>query len=236
MTRTQKWTAATVAAGLVLLAAGWLLLLGPKRAEASGLRDEATAQLAQNAQLSTQLGQLKVLAQELPAKQRALAQLNSKVPDSVDLPTLVRRITALATASGVTLGSISPAAPVALAGTDGTVTGMQSVSVGLTVTGDYFEVAGLLSRLETMGRAFLVTTVSLTDAMATGTDEAPAGTVQAQIQGAVFVRPADGTGTAAGGTAAVGSSAPAATLSGTTPSGTTPSGTPAGGTSTLPAS
>ncbi|NHC14013.1 type 4a pilus biogenesis protein PilO [Motilibacter deserti] len=222
MTRTHKWTAGTVVVGLLLLAAGWLLLVGPKRAEASGLRDEATAQTAQNAQLHTQLAELKKLAAELPAAQRALDEIGSKVPDTVGLPALVRRVSALAKSSGVDVVSITPAAPVSVAAADASAdSGLQSVSVGLSVTGDYFEVAALLSKLETMGRAFLVTTVSLADASASGED-VPAGTVQAQIQGSVFVR-------AAAGATATDAQPGAAVTGSTAPAG-------ASGTSTAPAS
>src|SRR3954454_14091308 len=100
MTRTQKWTAGAVALSALLLAAGWLLLIGPRHAEAAALREQTVAQEQENLQLTAQLSELKKLAADLPAKQEELAALRKQIPDTVARPALVRKLSALGKDAG----------------------------------------------------------------------------------------------------------------------------------------
>ena len=55
MTETRKWTLAAVAAGLVLVLAGWFLLIAPKRAEVADIKAQTASQEQTNQQLETDI-------------------------------------------------------------------------------------------------------------------------------------------------------------------------------------
>ena len=111
MDKLKQWIALTVLGCIVISAAGWFLLVAPKRSDAAGLRNQADAQRATNSGLSQQIQMLKAQAKELPAKQAALAAVAAKIPDNPALPSLVRALTKAADDAGVELVSLSPSAP-----------------------------------------------------------------------------------------------------------------------------
>jgi hypothetical protein len=55
MTVTHRWIAGAVALAVAIMAAGWFLLVSPKRSEASDLQSQADAQLQTNQGLETEL-------------------------------------------------------------------------------------------------------------------------------------------------------------------------------------
>jgi hypothetical protein len=66
MDKVKQFVALTVVGALAILAAGWFLLVSPKRTEASDLREQAATQQSANAGLETQLARLKSQAKDLP--------------------------------------------------------------------------------------------------------------------------------------------------------------------------
>ncbi|MCU1601052.1 MAG: hypothetical protein JWO22_1761 [Frankiales bacterium] len=197
MKKMQTWIALTAVGVLAILAGGWFLLVSPKKAHASDLRDQADAQSRANMALQNQLASLKAAQKNLPAQQAKLAAVAAKIPGTSAMPTLVRALSAAADDAGVELVSITPSAPAALAasapaaGTPsvttaaaGTTTStpatattgvtpnaaagaasvgtLLQIPVNVSVVGSYFQVAEYLDRLESLQRAFRVTTLSLT--------------------------------------------------------------------------
>lgn len=122
MSRTRTWSAATAGICVLLTVAAWFLLIGPKRAEAADLRDQTVAQDQANDQTRLRIQQLKAQYAELPAKQAELAVIKQQLPDNPALPTLIRTLTAMADASGVTLVSLAPAPPALFVNAAGPVT------------------------------------------------------------------------------------------------------------------
>ena len=116
MTKTRTWAAATAGICVLLILAAWFLLISPKRAEAADLRDQTVAQDQANQQTKLKIQQLKAQYAELPAKQAELAVIKQQLPDNPALPTLIRSLSAMADASGVTMVSLAPAAPATFAG------------------------------------------------------------------------------------------------------------------------
>ncbi|MDQ3610603.1 MAG: type 4a pilus biogenesis protein PilO [Actinomycetota bacterium] len=114
MDKLQQWVALTVAGSLALLAAGWFLVISPKKDEATELRTQAAAQVSANAMLETQLQVLRAQAKDLPSKQAELAQVAAKIPDNPSLPALIRALTAASTSAGIDFVSVTPGAPVAV--------------------------------------------------------------------------------------------------------------------------
>src|SRR5258708_5054766 len=117
MTQSRRWVAGAAAAMVLLVLASYFLLIQPKMAQASSLRSQKVAQQQANDQLALDIAQLKSQSAPLPARQAELAVIQQQLPASANLPTLIRNLTTIATAAGVTLNSIAPSAPQAVTAT-----------------------------------------------------------------------------------------------------------------------
>jgi Pilus assembly protein, PilO len=142
---------------VVLAAAGWFLLVSPKRTEASKLA--ATIETKQS-QVSTGMHQASAVAQ--PAQTQSVGKA---LPDVPLMPDVVDQLNALATRSGVALDTITPQAAVP-------GTGFEAIPLTVVVDGRYFAVEKFLrlvreqvqldkSHLDANGRLFDVQGVQL---------------------------------------------------------------------------
>lgn len=180
----KQWIALTLVGVLAVLAAGWFLLVSPKRSEAADVRAQVTAQQATNHGLDAQLAVLKAQAKALPAQQAQLAAVAAKIPDNPALPSLVRSLSKAAADAGVELFSLQPTTPLAEKGSAAaappvastpvapgaapaapastvSIGQLQSMTLSLNVVGGYFQVESFLDKLENLTRAFKVTTLAL---------------------------------------------------------------------------
>jgi Tfp pilus assembly protein PilO len=181
----KQWVALTAVGVLAVMAAGWFLLVSPKRGEAAQVRDEVASQESTNSGLQTQLAMLKAQAKTLPAQQATLARVAAKIPDNPAQPALIRALSAAAEEAGVELVSMSPgnpaavtaAAPAALPAAGASKTGsragsttlststtssynagvLTSIPLTINVVGGYFQVEQFFDRLENLARAAKVT-------------------------------------------------------------------------------
>lgn len=213
MTQTRKWTVWTVVLAVAIAAAGWFLLISPKRAEADSLNTQAAAVEADNATLEAQIATLKLQQKQLPKWQAQLAELRTQLPATPALPSLIRTLSAEADKSGVKLIALSPATPVTMVPAEAADTAdvVETPTTGLTpamlaaqdltlqVTGGYFEIQQFVNRLERMDRVLLV--LGLNVAEPDGEDAA-AGTLAGTVTGRVFMVPPATTSTSAGTTPA----------------------------------
>jgi hypothetical protein len=146
-----------LAVAVVLAAAGWFLLVSPKRSQASKLA--ATIETKQS-QVSTETRQASAVAQPEQAK-----SLGAALPDVPLVPDVVDQLNKLATRSDVALDTITPQAPVP-------GTGFEAIPLTVVVDGRYFAVEKFLrlvreqvqldnSNLEARGRLFDVQGVQL---------------------------------------------------------------------------
>lgn len=202
--RTSRWSLATAALCVALIAASWFLLIGPRRSQASELAaDQVTAQ-QQNDALRQRIAQLQAQMADLPQRQAELASIRRQLPAAPNVPRLVRDLRSLADASGVTLGAVTPADPVVLDATTGQpVAGGAAAGTGqlfgiptsVKVSGDYFEAALFVKQVQTkMRRAYLITGVSAEQGNggSTSTDGtagagSASGTIDLTLTGQVFV-------------------------------------------------
>jgi Tfp pilus assembly protein PilO len=169
MDKLKQYVVFTVIGCLLVLAAGWFLLVSPKRSDASALRKDAATVVAANSQLETQLQVLKAQAKALPKQQAALAAVAAKIPDNPALPSLIRALTTAAGASGVELVSVTPSTPVAslatapVAGTAaaGSAGTLASIPLSLNVAGTYFNVEQFMDKLENLSRSLRVSTLGI---------------------------------------------------------------------------
>jgi Tfp pilus assembly protein PilO len=178
MDKLKQYTVFTVLGCLVVLAAGWFLLVSPKRSHAAELRTTAASQVSANSQLETQLAVLKAQAKDLPKQQAKLAKVAAKIPDNPALPAMVRALTTAATSAGVELVSMTPGTPAAVtaapaaapvagsarrAAAPNTAAAGQLAMIPLTlnVVGGYFQVEQFMANLEDLPRSLRVTSLTL---------------------------------------------------------------------------
>ncbi|MBC7373990.1 MAG: type 4a pilus biogenesis protein PilO [Frankiales bacterium] len=179
MDKIKQYVTLAVLGAVVILAAGWFLLVSPKQGEATDLQAQADSQVSANAVLATQLQALKVQAKDLPKKQAELARVAAKIPDNPSLPALIRALTAASTKAGVEFVSVTPGPPAALTPavgaapvapvapgaavvpSAGSAGGLAAIPVTLNVVGDYFEVEQFLAELENLPRALRVSNLTL---------------------------------------------------------------------------
>ncbi len=209
MNRLNQYIALTVLGVLVVVAAGWFLLVSPQRAKAAEVRASVAQVQSDNAVLVTKLRMLRQERDNLPRVQAELAAVAAKIPDNRALPALIRSLTTVTTGAGVDLLTITPAATTVAAPTAAAAApvapvrptaGLPRVSsvaagqlgtipVSLAVVGSYFNIERFLNGLEGLPRAMRVTSVSL----ATGGSpieppgvKPPPGLLTASIQAQVF--------------------------------------------------
>lgn len=143
---------------LAVLAGGWFLLVKPVRSDISKTKAQAAQQQTDNNSAQLQLQSMRSIAKNLPAEQAELAVLSQRVPNQVELPSILRSMQALAKASGVALLGITPTTPTPLASAPGIAT----VGITLNVSGGYAEIEQFDSALEGLQRTFLVSGFSFT--------------------------------------------------------------------------
>ena len=175
---TSRWTAGAAALCAALLALTWIALVGPKRAEAADLTEQAASTRQSNDAMQIRTSQLKAQFATLPQAQAELGTLATKLPPTADVPHFVRSLDALAAAAGVRIDGVTPApgesldakpgaagtsvtTPATSAGDSGSLE-VIAVPMTITVHGPYFKTVTFLKGLQTGDRAFLVTGLQVT--------------------------------------------------------------------------
>src|SRR3954468_19885516 len=175
MSKTRQWAMLTAVVCLAVLAAGWFLVIKPQRTHAAELRTTTQGVESQNATLRSAVSQLRQQQKDLPAQQKLLSQIATKVPDNPALPSLIRQLSAAADGAGVNLLSLAPgqptitAAPLAATTTSGGATTsagstastaaaapLATIPLTVQVQGTYFNVEQFFSAGEALSRAMLV--------------------------------------------------------------------------------
>ena len=174
MDKMKQWIALTVLAAVAILAAGWVLLVSPKRGEAADLQEQALQQVSANSAAETRLEILRAKAKELPKKQAELAKVAAKIPAGPALPTLIRELNRASADAGVDFVSVTPGAPAPLAAAapvagapavtaaapaPGAAGALTAIPVNINVVGDFYDVEHFLAELEDLPRALRVTNI-----------------------------------------------------------------------------
>jgi Tfp pilus assembly protein PilO len=137
--------------GLVLAALALILvvaLLLPKLSSVNHTRSELDQAEQAGQQLQAQVAALREAKQEAPKIRQQLAQVQTAIPPTTDLPSLIRLLRSAADSAAVDFLSVSPGAPTA------SLDGQTSVmATQITVTGSYFSIEEFLYRLERLPRA-----------------------------------------------------------------------------------
>ena len=136
--------AVIAAAGVLVLAAGWFLVLAPQSHKASSLRKQ-TAVVRQ--QIADDLARTAVTknATSTPAIRTAdVYRLATAMPSLTDMPDLLLELNQTAKAAGVKLLQIQPSPP-----TD-SGTGYANVALTINATGNFYTITDLLYRLRNL--------------------------------------------------------------------------------------
>jgi Tfp pilus assembly protein PilO len=235
MTRTRKWSMLSALMAVVVLLAGWFLLVSPKRSSADDLRTQAAAQNAKNDQVKAQIAELQALQKDLPKQQAVIADVQQRIPQNPDLPALIRSLSSMATSAGVDIHSFSPVAPTAsVAQAPANAVGLngqtlQVINISMEVDGTYYNVERFFLKMESLKRALLVSGLSLNVSSSTtasgGSSAAPQAGVSPTLAAIVTFRAFMVSSATAPGTSPLHVSAPATGTSST--SATSTSSTPA---------
>ena len=95
MTDTRKWSALAAVLVVAIFAAGWFLLISPKRGDAAELREQGGhARRRPTPGSSEQITMLQAQQKDLPQQQAQLAAMRTQIPDNPALPSLIRDLTA----------------------------------------------------------------------------------------------------------------------------------------------
>lgn len=203
--RTSRWFAATALVSLLLLAAGWFLLVSPRQAQASELRAEDASAQEENDLLELKIAELKAQSATLPEAEAELATIQRQMPGSAQMPQLVRDLNRIAEETGVNLAAVTPAEATALseesstsdsssdgstdtsAGSSTTASQVAQIPLTVVVEGDYFQVVAYLQKLQTqLSRAILVSGITTTEADSSKSSS-DTGAISVTITGSAFV-------------------------------------------------
>lgn len=139
---------------LVLVVVVFLFIYSPKKQAVSKARADLAAAVTQQGQLELQLSQLQALKQQAQQTRSQLDKIATEIPPTTDKPGLIRLLSLAADKAGVDLTVQSYGAP--------TLTGSYStMAVGMTVSGNFFQIGAFLNQLETLPRLMKVTSVNI---------------------------------------------------------------------------
>jgi Tfp pilus assembly protein PilO len=152
--------------GVLVLALGWLVLLGPKQKTIANLKLQTAAVRQQVADDLSRAATARSATSAPTIKTADIYKLETAMPSITDMPDLLLELDQTATAAGVKLQSIQPSAP-----TD-SGQGYATVHISLTANGNFYTVTDLLYRLRNLvyvqsgalqanGRIFTIDTVNL---------------------------------------------------------------------------
>ena len=198
---------------LVLVLAGWYVLVSPQRSKAAALDGQIGAA---NAKLiETQAFLRSPAAHESVAKLRTL---RVALPDDVRMSDILRQLSWASGASGVRIDSITPTAPV-------TSAAGQAVPITLSVTGHYFRLAKFMNLLRTRvdvkdgkvkasGRLYAIDNISFSTAATAKSSSLILATLG--LDAFMYAPPAPATSSTSGGETSTGTTTTTTTATTTT--------------------
>jgi len=162
-----KWYGAAGLASMLVLVAGWLLLVSPQRGTADDLSAQADSQVQANQVAEAQVAALKEQYKTFPTLQEQLALAQTHLPQTPQLPSLLRQLDAAAASAGVTLNSVSPGAPTPLSAavpggaSAGGAGQLNVIPLSIAINGGFANTRLFIADLEALPRSLLVTGLSI---------------------------------------------------------------------------
>jgi Tfp pilus assembly protein PilO len=148
-----------VLALVALTALWWFLIIGPRNDRIAQAEDDLASAQVEESTLRTRIAQLREIKDAEVSYIFAIGEMETSIPTAPDADAFIEDITFLAQQTGVDLVSLSlsPPSDAALE----TELPAFTISVALSVQGEYFEILGLLYGLESMERLVRVDSVNL---------------------------------------------------------------------------
>jgi Tfp pilus assembly protein PilO len=156
---------------LVFLLVFFLVL--PKMGQVGDAEDELAAAQGQQGTLESQLAALEQAELAAPEARATIQEVERLIPPTADESGLLLLIKNAAARSAVSLSNLTPGAP-ALDAT----TGLSTIPLAITASGNYFQLTEFLYSIETLPRAAKVVNVTLAPG---GTDEATTTTTTTTV-------------------------------------------------------
>lgn len=182
-----------------LLVASWMFVLSPRSEAVAAANEKVEVAAAANDALRNTIETRRAQQAKLPELRKVEKALAGRFPPSAEQAKMFKMVTAAGGQAGLAPSAISNltvnppvsgtagvATSARLPGVSGPVGEIASQQVSLDVAGSEAQIRKLVANLEQLPRAFQVTTVSFSNALAT--EEVPA-TTTASITGEMFVMP-----------------------------------------------
>jgi Tfp pilus assembly protein PilO len=167
--------AGLAAAGVAILMI--LLLVLPKMGQVSQAQDQLDETRREGQTLESRRNALNDAKDAAPQARKTIAELNKRIPPVADEPGLILLLQNAAIHAGIDLVSLSPGNP-----TLDAATGLSTIDVSVSATGTYFDVTQFMYEIETLPRAAIITTASLSPGSTTGSAGVPLLTLTATVQ------------------------------------------------------
>ena len=103
----RSWLAGGSVLGLLIVAIGWFVFIGPQLSSAKSLRAQAAAAQTENSVLAAKVAKLKKQNDSVGQLQATLRDALAGLPFDTGLPAFTRQVSGQATSSGVSLTSIT---------------------------------------------------------------------------------------------------------------------------------
>ena len=223
--KNQALVIVVAVSGVLVLALGWLVLLGPKQKQVGDLKQQTAAVRQQIADDLSRAATARSATGAPTIKTADIYKLETAMPSITDMPDLLLELDQTAQAAGVKLQSIQPSAPAEGA------SGYSTVHITVSADGNFYTLTDLLYRLRTLvyvrsgsleanGRIFSIDTVNLSPT--SGTQMLATITLDTYVYGAPLI--SGGTALTATSTtpAATGTTTTSSASSGPTAAGATP--------------
>jgi len=141
---------------LVLTVLVFMFLYSPKKQAVDKARSDVAAAQAQQGQLEVHLAELLAVKQQAQETNVQLQRIATQIPPTEDMPGLIRQLKLASDKVGVDLTAQANGSPApAVSGTYSTL------SIGVTVSGNFFQIVDFLNQLETLPRLMKVNTVAV---------------------------------------------------------------------------
>lgn len=141
---------------LVLVGLLVFLLVLPKMGQVSDANDALAAAQAQQGTLESQLAALEQAEAAAPEAKATIQEVEQQIPPTADEPGMLLLIKNAAARSAVTLATLTPGTP-----TLDPASGLSTIPVAVTASGNYFQLTEFLYSLETLPRAAKVLNITL---------------------------------------------------------------------------
>lgn len=142
---------------LLILVAGYGLVINPMRAERQGIQSEIAVIEGQVNALQADLDNLNRLDDDLPEDSVSRQKLMSQAPEGLNQSELIKGLNNIATENGITLHAIN----FDRQGEDSEIKGLKKITMAASFTGVYQDLIDFLQGVEASNRAMSVKSMNL---------------------------------------------------------------------------